>query len=131
MTEGFFGFLKPCSPSVAGGCLIAARAPSGYRSPSWVCPNGRVDPAAVYDGPHFPIAKDEKELVEQAFGLACYNLRLDVIRFLIEKGVEVNSRTRIPGGPWTGFYWAAHGFHTQEEERPVLEFLKSIEVEPE
>ena len=111
--------------------LFAAGAGDLERVRSWFGSDGRLDPAAVYDGPHFPIARDEKELVEQAFGLACYHLRLDTIRFLIEKGVDVNSRTRILGGPWTGLYWAAHGFHTQEEERPILEFLKSIGVAPE
>ena len=111
--------------------LFSAGAGDLDRVRSWFGSDGRLDPAAVYDGPHFPIARDEKELVEQAFGLACYHLRLDTIRFLIEQGVDVNSRTRILGGPWTGLYWAAHGFHTQEEERPVLEFLKSIGVAPE
>ena len=68
-------------------------------------------------------------MLGQALGMACYHLRLEVIRFLLEQGADVNSRSHILGGSSTGLYWATHGFHTQEEERPIVEFLRSVGAE--
>ncbi len=111
--------------------LFAAGAGDLKKVRSFFHSDGRLKPAGAYHGSHFSIAEDEGALLGQAFGLACYHLRLEVIRFLLERGVEVNSRSDILGGSATGLYWATHGFHEPEEERPVVEFLQAKGADPE
>ena len=106
--------------------LFAAGVGDLEKVKSFLRPDGRLRPEGIYQGSHLPSTADEKSQVDLAFGLACYHLRIEVIRFLLEMGVDVNSRSFIFGRSETGLYWATHGFHTEEEERPVVAFLQSI-----
>ena len=105
--------------------LFAAGMGDLARVQSFFHTDGRLRPEGFYHGSHLPSADDEKTQVDLAFGLACYHLRIEVIRFLLEMGVEVNSRSFIFGRSETGLYWATHGFHTEEEERPIVDYLHS------
>ena len=105
--------------------LFAAGVGDLSRVRSFLHTDGRLKPEGMYLGSHLPSPADEKSQVDLAFGLACYHLRIEVIRFLLEMGVEVNVRSDIFGSSQTGLYWATHGFHTKEEERPVVAFLQS------
>ena len=103
--------------------LFAAGTGDLERVKSFLRPDGRLRPEGVYHGSHLPSVTDEKSQVDLAFGLACYHLRIEVIRFFLETGVDVNSRSFIFGRSETGLYWATHGFHAEEEERPIVDFL--------
>ena len=105
--------------------LFAAGVGDLARVKSFLHTDGRLRPEGMYHGSHLPSPADEKSQVDLAFGLACYHLRIEVIRFLHEMGVDVNARSDIFGSSQTGLYWATHGFHTEEEERPVVAFLQS------
>ena len=105
--------------------LFAAGTGDLARVRSFLHPDGRLRPDGAYQGAHLPFTADEKSQVDLAFGLACYHLRIEVIRYLLEMGVDVNSRSFIFGRSETGLYWATHGFHTEEEERPIVAFLQS------
>jgi len=105
--------------------LFAAGTGDLAKVKSFLHTDGRLRPEGFYHGSHLPSVADEKSQVDLAFGLACYHLRIEVIRFLLEMGVDVNSRSFIFGRSETGLYWATHGFHTEDEERPVVEYLVS------
>ena len=105
--------------------LFAAGTGDLEKVKSFLRPDGRLRPEGVYQGSHLPSVTDEKSQVNLAFGLACYHLRIDVIRFFLEMGVDVNSRSFIFGRSETCLYWATHGFHSEEEERPIVDFLHS------
>ncbi len=103
--------------------LFAAGTGDLERVQSLLYSDGRLRPEGTYHGSHLPSAADVKSQVDLAFGLACYHLRIEVIRFLLETGVDVMSRSFIFGRSETGLYWATHGFHSEEEERPIVDFL--------
>lgn len=105
--------------------LFAAGAGDLERVQFFLHPDGRLRPEGTYDGPHLPFEANGDSQIDMAFGLACYHLRIEVIRYLLETGVDVHSRSHIFGRSETGLYWATHGYHTQEEERPIVEFLQS------
>ncbi len=105
--------------------LFAAGTGDLAKVRSFLHSDGRIRPEGTYDGVHLPSGADGESQVDLAFGLACYHLRIEVIRFLLETGVDVNSRSHIFGRTETGLFWATNGFHTQEEERPIAAFLQS------
>ncbi len=62
-----------------------------------------------------PPPESYKELVSEAFYIACRNGHVDVARFLLEKGADINCRGFF-GAP--GLHWAAINGH-----KPMVEFL--------
>jgi hypothetical protein len=67
-----------------------------------------------------------REQMKSGFNWACEYGQLDVVDFLLQRGIDVGERHRGE----TGLHWAAHGAHV-EIVKMLLEWKASVDVEDE
>ena len=102
----------------AAGLGMLEVVQSFWISPNTLKPNaGQVRSRRTADGVwgRMPPPEDYVELVSEAFSIAARNGHVDVAKFLLEKGADINSKGFF-GAP--GLHWAAINGHKE-----MVEFL--------